>query len=351
MKRALLVAFFLIASYPASAFAAPGEAVQVKLGGVQRGAVIEGTAGLTAEATSAAGIKRIEIKVGDQVVESAEPSGVKQQVDLSYAWVTTLQIASSDLALNGEYTVTARAVANGGADSVTTATVIVDNPAATPAGVTAISTDEGVQVAWEPNPEPDLLGYQIERNDGTGFAIIGETTETSVIDPVGYGTYAYRVTAIRSSAARSSGRPSSPSAEAAITIEEAAAKGSAGRSDEAGTFGGLEANRGFKVADGAIAPRGLPSGVRLPGAVGLPDLPEPATEWGTFEEELPYEIPEGGIPLSATLPEVGETTWTLIPSDGLRWIAAGALLIALATLLRLVASRLKLLEGPPPLKL
>jgi hypothetical protein len=335
----------LLLSHAVPAWAGPGDAVEIELKGVQRGAVVEGALELSATASSPAGIKRVEISIGDQPAASAEPSGVKQSFDVSYGWVTAMQVDSTDLASNGEYVITATAVANGGADAVTTATVIVDNPAATPIDVSATVTSRGVELQWTPNPEPDLLGYQIERGVDGEFEVIGQTTDTSVIDAVGAGTYSYRVSAVRSSAARSTGRQSLPSEAVVVSIQGAAA----GPPNGGGLQGadGLAGGRGFKVEGEAIAPQGLPAGVALPGDGGLPSLPVPGQKWGTFEGELPYDIPEGGIPLSAEA--AAEESWTPIPADGLRWVAAGALLFALATLLRLFAQRLDAIAGPAPL--
>lgn len=340
MKRILFAAFLLMASLPVSALAAPGDAVEVELKGVERGAVVEGTLSLTATASSAAGIKRIQISIEGQVVESAEPSGVKQSVDISYGWVSSLQIGSSNLAPNGEYLIVARASANGGGDATSSVGVIVDNPAAVPAGLSARATREGASLMWEPNPEPDILGYRVERGVGAEFEILGQTRETSIVDPVGPGTYSYRITAIRSSAARPEGRPSAPSKDVVVSIQAAAAGKGGSRGD-----GAFARTRGFVVKDSAIAPKGLPSGASLPGRAGLPDIPDPAAAWGTYEPKLPYEIPKGGIPLNAAGDFSEPASWTPVPPDGLRWVAAGALLIALAVLLRLSALRLRTIEG------
>ena len=347
MKRLAAAVMLLVAGHALPAAAGPGDAVEIELKGIQGGAVVEGTLGLSATASSPAGIKRIQITINEQVAESAEPSGVKQSADIDHAWVTSLQVDSNELASNGEYVVTATAIANGGADAVTTSRVIVDNPAATPSGLAATMNAKGVTLSWDANPEPDLLGYEVERGVEGDFVTLGHTTDTSVVDPVGPGTYSYRVTAIRSSAARSAGRPSAPSTDVLISVQ-----GSAAGSPRGGALqgaDGLEPTRGFRVSDGALAPQGLPSGAALPGAVGLPDAPAAGAGWGTYEEELPYDIPEGGIPLSAERAEPGGSSWKLIPADGLRWVAAGALLLALATLLRLFAQRLDAIAGPPPL--
>ena len=347
MKRIAAAVMLLVAGHALPAAAGPGDAVEVELKGVQRGAVVEGTLDLAATASSPAGIERIQITIDNVVVESAEPSGIKQSAEVSYSWVTPLQVDSTELAPNGEYEISALAVANGGADAIATTRVVVDNPAAPPAGVAATVGEDGVALTWERNPEPDLLGYEVERSNGGDFEVLGQTTDTSVVDAVGAGTYSYRVTAIRSSAARSTGRPSAPSSEVLVSVQGTAADSS----DLDGLQGadGLSARRSFKVQGGAIAPQGLPSGAALPGAVGLPDLPVAGESWGTYETELPYDIPRGGIPLSAKRAASDGGSWTLIPTDGLRWVGAGALLVALATLLRLFAQRLDAIAGPAPM--
>ena len=148
MKRIAVAVMLLVAGHALPAAAGPGDAVEVELEGVQRGAVIEGTHDLTATASSAAGIKRIQITINDLVVASAEPSGIKQSAEVSYGWVTPLRVDSTGLASNGEYEVVATAIANGGADAVTTTRVIVDNPAATPSGVVAAVHEDGVALTW-----------------------------------------------------------------------------------------------------------------------------------------------------------------------------------------------------------
>lgn len=358
MKRILLIALLLLVAAPSAALAAPGDAVELELAGIQRGSVVEGTVSFKAMASSAAGIKKVELWVEDTMVGSIEPSGIKQRVELPYEWVTNFYEGSSELAANGNYEIKARAVANGGADKTTTATVIVDNAPAIPSNVQATPVDDGVSLAWSPNPEPDILGYQIERGDGTTFEIVGETAETWFDDLAAPGDYVYRIVAVRNSTARTTGRPSAPSEPLAVSVVAPAAAGSGsskGGTHALGSVGGRkEAPRGFKVRESSFAPRGLPSGIALPGSVGLPDLPEAdAVEWGTYEERLPYELPDGGVQLSATMPtdDDGFMSWSVVPPDGLRWVAGGLLLLAMAALLRLIAKRIDMITEPAELKL
>lgn len=339
-----------------AAVAAPAGTIRVRLDGLQRGAIIEGAVSFTSTASSPAGIKKLEVMIDDLLVAETAPSNFKQEVQVPYDWSTMFKRDSAEAAPNGEYEVKIIATANGGADEQLITRVVVDNTPAAPTGLVATAGTEEVQLTWQPNTEPDLLGYQIERLVAGEFVVVGETTETTFIDPVEPGEHQYRVIAVRNSVARSTGRPSLPSPEVTVGV-------AAPTTDEKGNpqFGvdptgttGSSAKGGFDVAGGSFAPRGLPSGAALPGSVGLPDVPamagEAETPWGTYEEELPYELPEGGIPLSASQRDLGQT-WTLLPSDGLRWVALGALMLAIAALLRLVARRLEALAGPPELKL
>ncbi len=344
MRRILIATVVVLMSLPATAAAGRGDAVRIKLEGVRHGAVLEGTVSLTATASSAAGIKRIEIEIAGQVVEAAEPPELEHTAEISYVWVTPFQIGSSDLALNGEYPVVARAITNGGAGAVTNPHVTVDNPAAPPTGLTATATSRGVELRWDTNPEPDLLGYQVERKRGGDFKAVARTAETVVVDPVGSGTYSYRVLAIRSSTVHAGGRASAPSQPVQITLADPR---SGGDTDAAA---GRIGTGGFGLGGRALGPAGLPLAARLPGQTGLP-RPPGRERWGTFDKELPYEIPKGGIPLSAMRAGREAGSSTLIPPDGLRWMGAGALLIALAVLLRSVARRVGVAKGPSRLDL
>lgn len=356
MKRLALLA--CVAAFVASstaALAAPAGAIRIRLEGIQRGAIIEGGVSFAAQASSAAGIKRLEISIEDSVVAAVEPSNFKQEVELPYDWTTMFEHASAELAPNGEYAIKVLAVANGNADERLVANVTVDNPAAMPTGLVATPGAEQVELSWNPNPEPDLLGYRVERMVSGSFVVVGETTETSYLDTVDPGEHSYRIVAVRNSTARSSGRPSVPSAEVTVSVAapstDAEGEPHFGVGPPAATKGA--GTRGA-IGGASFAPRGLPSGAALPGSIGLPDVPEvteaAAPGSGTYEETLPYDLPEGGIPLSASQPELGES-WTLLPSDGLRWVALGSLFLAIATLLRLVARRLEAVAGPPELKL
>lgn len=355
MRRAMVVAFACLVMAPAAAFAAPGDTVTIEVRGIQRGAVVEGTVPFEVEAASAAGIRRLEVSVGDTTVANVQPENLRQRVSARYEWATTMIAGSSELAPNGEYVVRARAVANGGASKDVSLRVLVDNPAGVPTGLNVSTSSGSVLLEWAPNPEPDILGYEVQRGDGTTFAPVAHSEATAFEDPVEPGTYSYRVVAIRHSAARSTGRPSLPSGPVEVTLAaEAGAGDGPGRNAGADGVPSRERDaRGFEVGDSGFAPRGLPGGVSLPGrvgAVGLPELPE-AVEWGTFDKKLPYDIPEGGIPLSASADEAAGAPWDAIPPDAMRWIGAGALLLLIAAALLVTARRIEVAETDTKLEL
>lgn len=348
MRRLVVVAFVLGMIAPAAvASAAPADTITVNVKGIQRGTIVEGTVPFQVAASSAAGIKKLEVSISNTTVGLIEPNNWKQNVDLAYDWTTTQVAASTAIAPNGEYVVEARAVANGGASKESLVRVVVDNPAATPTGLEAAATDNSVALEWDANPEPDILGYEVQRGDGTVFTTIATTTETFYEDVTEPGTYSYRVIAVRNSAARSTGRPSLPTGSVEATIKAAAQRG--GKAGTGGGALGATRTRGFKVKDSTFAPRGLPAGAALPGGigqVGLPDLPDAPLEWGTFDKKLPYELPDGGVPIAASDPG-SDPVWQVIPADGMRWVGAGALLLIIAAGLRVAAKRIEVADAPP----
>ena len=352
MKRMIVGVFAAAFLAPVAALGAPAETVAIELKGIQRGAVIEGPVAFEVEATSPAGIKRLDVFIGDIPVAEVTPDDVRQNVSARHEWMTTLVEATSDIAPNGEYAVRAKALANGGASKEIVARVVVDNPAAAPTGVTASSSGAGVRLEWQPNPEPDILGYEVQRGDGTTFAPVGQLSGTVFEEAVAPGTYSYRVVAVRNSAARTTGRASLPSEPVQVAVSASSGGGGSGAGSQGGPS--VSGPSGFKLKDSSFAPRGLPAAAALPGqvgAAGLPDIPEPAIEWGTFDRELPYELPEGGVPLSAGADGPSNAPWRRIPPDALRWVGAGALLLLIAGGLLVIAKRIDATDPNAELKL
>jgi len=174
------------------------------------GVVIEVTASLTSDS-------------GRPVPPAHRVSGDGRS-SVAFAWTPSLP-------WNGNYTLTLRATGedrpvetNGQESAETTRSFAVEAPPAKPRDVT-VRTDpdsRDVDVAWKPNTEPDLLGYQVQRSfDGGEWLVAGESKEAAFRDMSTAergGTYRYRVVAIRAGASRDAGVASAPSEPATTTV-------------------------------------------------------------------------------------------------------------------------------------
>jgi hypothetical protein len=288
------------------------------------------------------GIRRLTLSIDGQVVAEVTPQSLRQKSEANYDWDTTKTISSDQLAPNRTYEVKVRAVSNGGAEDETKATVVVENAPSTPTDLKISTSNRTVNMTWAPNPEPDIIGYSVERyygNDYVSAAVVERPAFSEIRDP---GDYSYRVVALRHSDRSESGVASAPTAPVSVTI--------AAQPPPGGTRAGTVRVRGSgKGKNGAVVTRrigvgGLPSGAALPqrpGLSGLPDAPA-ALPWGTYEKRLPYKLPKGGIPVAAAPAKGGRATWTsVVPPDGLRWVALGLLIMVLAALSRFWAWRIQ----------
>lgn len=340
LATAMVIAFAPTAS-------ALQQGVSVGLSGVEDNEVVRATVPLKANASSTTGIRRLTMSIDGDVVADIAPQSVRQKTEANYEWDTTRYITSDQPARNRIYEINVRAVSNGGAEDEMTAKVIVDNAPSTPSGLRASAEGNKVSLSWDANPEPDIIGYRVERfygNDYIAAAVVEGTSFTEEREP---GQYSYRIVALRHSERSSNGVASAPGAPTTATI--AAPRGSRGKS--AGTVRVRTSRRG---KNGAIVTRrigagGLPSGAALPsrpGLSGLPDAPA-AIPWGSYKKRLPYKLPKGGIPLEAaparsTVREV----WNVVPPDGLRWVALGLFILMLAAMSRFWAWRLQMVAPP-----
>jgi hypothetical protein len=242
------------------------------------------------------------------------------------------------------------AVATGGADDQSSIEVETNNPPVTPAGVSVRATDDGVGLTWSANPEPDLIEYVVERDSGSGYVVVGEVESNKFAEDLVAGHYAYRVTAVRSSPVDADGISSVPSEPAAFTIASSAAGGDAAvtkleGSHPLGRGGGLPRNG--RSASGLAA---LLGGSALPSAGKLPAIPSSAgIPWGTYNPELPYGDDDAAAapPGLRSRPVSASGPLSVIPPDGLRWVAAGLLLLVVAGLSQVLA--VSDLDVPRPL--
>jgi hypothetical protein len=170
---------------------------------------------------------------------------------------------------------------------------------------------------------------------------VARTTAAELRQTLVPGDYSYRVTALRESSVQSDGITSEPSQAVALTVK--AARG--GSSGTVTALGGGK-GRGKQYGGRGLGPPSrlgaLLSGSSLPNAGGLPPIPSPpGIPWGKYELKLPYgkaaDLPSDGRPRLVSASRPGSTT--LLPADGLRWVAAGLLLLACAGLALLTAVR------------
>jgi hypothetical protein len=338
MRRAFFLSLVLLAVMVPTASAQ--RAINARLDGVSDGSVVRGIINLVGRASSPAGIRKVTLTIDGETVAEQTPNGVRQEAEVTFDWDTSYYVGSSQLSRNREYTVRVKAVSNAGAEEQTGATVIVDNPPAVPTGLIAVPKNKKVTLSWTANPEPDIVGYRVERFFGNEYieaAIVEEPSFSETRQP---GRYSYRVVAIRSSELSSEGLASDPSASVTVSIAGAGrAAGGAGSGDgSARSRGATGSGRGGGTVLGS---RGLPGGVALPGEAGLPPAPAaPGLDWGSFDKRLPYRLPKGGVPIQAA-PANRKLldAIRIIPPDGLRWVAAGLLLIVMAALFRFIAWR------------
>lgn len=304
------------------------------------GAVVTGSVDVRGAGRSVAGIDRIEILVDSWSVAVKEPESFTRDARIDYAWDTARWPADGSLAPNGNRTVVVSVISVDGDTDKASIEVVANNPPAVPAGLDVAADGSRVAVTWDANPEPDITGYAVERDSGNGFVEVARTTRVELGQTLVPGDYAYRVTAIRSSPVEDGGIASEVSAPVAVSIAAPRSGGGAvtrlrgGRSGAGALTGGGAAGRGSDLA-------ALLSSSSLPDQRGLPPIPSPpGIPWGSYDEKLPYGKaavpPKGGAALTSAR---GGGSATLLPADGLRWVAAGLLLLVCAGLALVTAVR------------
>ena len=312
------------------------------------GEVVVGTVTVRGEGAAAAGVRSVKLFIEDSLVATRETSEVRQRLEVEHSW-------STGGIRNGWYQVRVDVAAAGGGSATSHLNVRVDNAPQTPANFSGSVRDQTVSLSWAPNPEPDISGYRIEVLSGDAWSVVSETGSTNYAAEVAPGSYQYRITALRNSPTMPAGRPSDPTSPLALTVEPPPPGDVPGGG---GSFGGGGATTGtgnprIYGSDGRgtrhdvtrtarrFAGGGLSfGGLSLPGQLGLPNLPSSDFAWGTYKEQLPYSLPEGGIPLTAAPARLAALSTTkVIPLDALRWVAAGALMIVIAGLLQFLSMR------------
>ena len=259
----------------------------------------------------------------------SQSSGNQQQVTVTRAF---------SLAWNGAYQATVRAAGktsvldNDTAQRTYTNQFNVDAPPVAPTGVSASvnSKTRVATVSWAPNPEPDLVGYEVERESPssgwTSFAVTDKTTVTDAATTEEGGTYRYHVRALRQSAQQGALNASEYSGTASVRVSEppattttTSARSSGGGSGGSGGSGGGngETSGGGSDPDGGTGSGGGTSAgssgsrgfgspaLATTGKVDLDDFSAlleksrgdaggEAEDEGTFEGKLPFKGRSGG---------------------------------------------------------
>jgi hypothetical protein len=330
---AVTLAFGVIAASPALAQEGPRDGViEVELASPSEG-VYAGIVSIAGRASSPAGIKRVELFVDDYVVATEEPKDYRRDVDVSFEWDSRFAPDLDERWPNGRYRVGIRAVANGERNEQEESILIaVDNMPETPSGLRTEVEGAAVSLSWPANPEPDILYYIVQRDSGGGYEPIARRKSPGFYEIADAGSHSYRVLAVRRSPTIDEGQTSLASSAVAVRISSHAA----------------DDGDGFEVEGGGSAPTGLSGGLPdLTLSTGLPPLPgaeaSSSDRWGGYEGRLPYgkmKVPPKFRLVKGASDDARDRWWNVIPPDGLRWVAAGALLIVLSAQARLFARRL-----------
>lgn len=396
MKRLLVAAATIAALVVPAVPALAQTGGSTSISGISNGQAISGSATVRGHATANTGsnVRHLEITIDGNVVRSADYDGLKDSATLEYGWNTSA-------GRNGEYAVTVKANFSGGGSDSTTYKVKVDNAPQAVSGVTANYTGSEVVISWNANPEADITGYVVERDGGAGWASVGRTEGTSMTDNPGAGSFNYRVTALRYSPTQGE-KASSPSGAASVSVPQTSSGGSDesgsgsgsgsgggyyqgggsgnggyyqggggnGNNNNGGSVPGYYGNNGGKGSKGGkngtsgspwgnygFSSGGLIGNIGLPGRLALPGSNTPLSpgtqdgiDWGNYEPTLPYDLSGSGSAFPAEfLGGEGRTAaqndYTVIPPDGLRWVAAGLWFLVAAALMKFLERKLAASEA------
>ncbi|HUR48801.1 MAG TPA: hypothetical protein VMY88_04610 [Acidimicrobiales bacterium] len=290
-------------------------------------------------------------------VPSAHRIAGDGRASVAFSWTPSLPY-------NGNYLLNVRASGedqpvdtNGTETSETSRSFAIEASPAIPKEVVVRADPDSreVDVTWKQNPEPDIIGYQIQRSKDEGeWSVAGETKENFFRDTQSAndgGLYSYRVVAIRSGAAADSGVASPPSEAASTTVPNPPGGSTDSSGDQAGEpdsgpsgdgspgsgGGGGSGGSGGSGSGSSGGPRSptisRAGRVDLSGFGSLLDqtrapvvepLPEPDPG---FSEQLPFEPkdilePEEG---EMAVPDGGFGDSSSNQADMLRFFAAGLL--------------------------
>jgi hypothetical protein len=163
---------------------------------------------------------------------------------------------------NGPYAVHVEVDSPAGSKTVTRLFAVVVPPA-TPSDVRAVQAGDGLNVTWARNPEPDIVGYRVQRAEPSGgFKPIGDVAATagaarpSLFDHPPLGDWRYNVVTLRQGATDTEGIASDPSPAATATMAAPTPTTAAGSSSAGTTPGSGTTNTSSPAANAAIAKAG-----------------------------------------------------------------------------------------------
>ncbi|MGH9126706.1 MAG: hypothetical protein ACRDZ8_18550, partial [Acidimicrobiales bacterium] len=244
-------------------------------------------------------------------------------------------------------------------------------PPAPPAGVkTTVNSDDTVTVSWNASPEPDLIGYQIQR-EGPGspsWTVVNRFTAATVwtdTNTTGSGFYSYEVFAIRPGASGgTSDALSAASSPTGVVVTLPVAPTVPGETTTVAPSttttvaqaspGGLNISaflNGAKAA-GALPPTPAPAAPKVTAPqVVIPATPTTVAVPNTFAPTLPYGLPSSTVTTHAqggnqvALPATSKST-SGSPRPVAIYVAGGLLLCLLGLGLRTANRR----SRPEPLE-
>lgn len=141
---------------------------------------------------------------------------------------------------------------------------VMVKPAAPTGLTTAVAKSRAVDLSWNPNTEPDIVGYQVQRavDQGDEWTALANTTANTFSDgttTTAAGTYRYRIVAVRHGVAADEGVSSDPSPEKSANVPKPPATttttanngGATGSNNGAGTGSGSQAGTGTGTGSGS----------------------------------------------------------------------------------------------------
>ncbi|MGH9128039.1 MAG: hypothetical protein ACRDY2_03520 [Acidimicrobiales bacterium] len=178
-------------------------------------------------------------------------------------------------------------------------------PPVAPSGVSAApaaSSAQGVSVSWNPNPEPDILGYVVLRSQGSGNpGEIGTATNTKYVDTTAKPgvSYTYSVVALRAGDTPGQSVLSPSSSAGPVTIGGAPA-GPAAKTGTAKTGSVKTGSAKTGSAKTGSAKTGSPTPGGGAGQTTIPTAPSrPGITQAALAAQYQADIAAAGIPKAA----------------------------------------------------